>query len=182
MEAGTFEEYIRGVLGRSRFEAAEYTCDAHRVFGVADHEVAVRKLVLLSVEGDEGRTVGAGPHDNPAAFDLVGIKRVHGHSCLEEDVVGDIDDIVDGTQADGDEAVLQPFGRLLDGNTGDGEAGVARTSLGIINLDGDGLVAGGDGLVGLMNLVESLDGWLGQRVGKVMGAEVGVEVAGHAEV
>ena len=110
MKAGALEEHVGGLLSCARFETTEYTSDAHGVFGVADHQIALRKLVFLPVKGNEWGAVGAGSNNDLTTFDLIGIKGVHGYGCLEENVVGDIDDVVDGTQTDCLQTVLQPLG------------------------------------------------------------------------
>ena len=84
------------MLGSAGFESTENASDAHRFFGIADHEVAVGELVLLTIESNERSSVGTGSDNNLSTLDLIGIERVHGHSSLEEDIVGDIDDVVDG--------------------------------------------------------------------------------------
>ena len=84
------------MLGSAGFESAENASDAHRLLGIADHEVAVGELVLLTIESNERSSVGTGSNNNLSTLDLIGIERVHGHSSLEEDIVGDIDDVVDG--------------------------------------------------------------------------------------
>ena len=96
--------------------------------------------MLLAIKSDERSSVVTGSDNNLSALDLVGIESVHWHSSLEEDIVGNINDVVDGAQTDGLESVLEPFGRLLDSHSSDGKARVAWASIGILDLDGDGLV------------------------------------------
>lgn len=55
-------------------------------------------------------------------------------SVCHHDVVGDIHDIVDWSQADDIQLVLQPLRAFLHLTTGDAYAGIALTSLGIFNL------------------------------------------------
>ena len=120
VEAGTLEEHIGGLLGRAGFKSAENSSDTHRFFSIANHEIAVGKLVLLAIESDERSSVGTGSYNNLSSLDLVGIESVHWHSSLKENIVGDINDVVDGAQTDGLESVLEPFGRLLDSHSCDG--------------------------------------------------------------
>ena len=64
----------------------------------------------------------------------VGIEAVQWLTVCHHDVVGDIHDIVDWTQADDVQLVLQPLRALLHLAVGDAYAGIALASLGVLNL------------------------------------------------
>ena len=49
-------------------------------------------------------------------------------SVSKQDVIGDVHDIVDRTQANHTQVVLQPFWALLHSNALDGDASITRTS------------------------------------------------------
>ena len=56
-------------------------------------------------------------------------------SVSKQYVVCDINNIVDGVQADGCQFVLKPIGTLLNGNALDAYAGVTRASLSVLNVN-----------------------------------------------
>ena len=88
------------------------------------------------------------PHDDLSAADHVGVKGVEGLSELEEYVVGDIDDVVDGVVAYRDELFLEPLGGRADLDAADGDAGIQGGAGAVEDLDGDGLTLAGDFLRG----------------------------------
>ncbi len=142
--------------------------------------------MLIAVERYEWCTLSAGLHHDLATLDLIGIEGVHRHRGSEEDIVGNIDDVVDRTEADGLQTGLQPFWRLAYGHTADGDTRVARTGLGVLYLDADWLERRlqrlVDELVGSQDGVKVGNAWLNQLMRQVMGTEVSIEVACYAKV
>ena len=137
IEIGTFQKHIaRGVI-RAGAASAQHAGNAHGLAGVADGEVTLREFVFRSVKGDEGGTLRHGAHHDFPAFYHVGIEAVEGLAVCHHDVVGDVDDVVDGTQADGFEFFLQPLRTFLHLASLDGDGAVTRTGFGGLHVDGD---------------------------------------------
>ena len=67
------------------------------------------------IEREEGFAVG-GAADDDAAGEFRGVEGVERLAEFVEHEVRDIDDVVDGAQADGFEALLEPGGGFLDGD------------------------------------------------------------------
>src|SRR5581483_7749372 len=96
--------------------------------------------VGLAVEPEELLALPSEPRAD-GAHELVGIIDVQRPAAVEADVVGDVDEGIDGPQADGFQALLHPGGRLAvahatDVAAGEAGAGVARL-LGELELDLD---------------------------------------------
>ena len=174
MEVGAFEEDVGGVLGGAGGESAEDSGDAHGFVGVAYHEVAVAEAALGAVECDEGCAFGQGAYDDLAAFHLGCVEAVEGLAEGVYDVVGDVDHVVDGAQADGAEFVLEPLGAFADGDAADGDAGVAGTGFGVVDVDGDVEVVVVDG--------EGVYRGSAEGGGVSVLPEPGAKVAGYAVV
>ncbi len=122
VEVSAFDEYVFRGFRHSRFEAAEYSGDAHRFFCVADHHVFVGKSALHSVERRELRPFRAcADHDFPAAY-LCEVEAMEGLAYAVENEIGDVDDIVDWTLSDGEKEVAKPFGRFLHLDVADCDA------------------------------------------------------------
>ena len=140
MEVGTLEHHVtRGLVG-TRSLAAEDAGDTHGLLGVADAQVVLAQDMLLTVEGNKLGTLGLRAHHNLVARHHVGVKAVHGLSVGHHDVVGDVNDIVDGAQADSRQLLLHPLGTLLDLAVSDAHTGITLAGLRVLNLDVDGKV------------------------------------------
>ena len=63
---------------------------------------------------------------------------MEGLAVSHHDVVGDVNDIVDGTQADEAQLVLKPGGTFLHLASSQSDGAIAGTSLGVLNLHGNG--------------------------------------------
>ena len=115
----------------------EDAADAHRMFGRTDHQVAVAQFALHAVERHERRSFGAGLHDDPPALDLTDVEGVQRLAELEENVVGDVHQIVFGMNARRTQRVLHPVGRRADLAAGDRHSRVTGCGLGIFDRDAD---------------------------------------------
>ena len=182
VEASALKEDVLCLFCSARLKSTEHTCDAHRLLGVAYHEVTLRELVFIAVESNERSALGTSLDNDLAALDLVCIESMHRHASLVEYEVGDINDIVDWAHACCLQTHLQPFWRLLDSYAFDGDARVSRTSLCVINLNLDLCDACSLLLVFGKHLVEFADTWLGELMWQVVSAKIGIEVASHTEV
>ena len=74
-----------------------------------------------------------GLHPNSAARYLFHIETVEGLPGGVQQVVGNIDDVVDGSQADGGEAFFQPVGAFGDADAAYRQAAVSNAGFGIFN-------------------------------------------------
>ena len=63
-------------------------------------------------------------HDDLGPADFCKIERMKRLAQFKEHVIGDIDDVVDGANADGFEALAQPSGRRTDFHAADEPGGV----------------------------------------------------------
>ena len=135
--------------------------------------MAVVDRVRLAVEACECLALATEPGADGAG-QLVGVVDVQGAAAVEADVVGDVDQRVDGAQADGLEALLHPGRRGAVGDApdiaaGEARAGVARL-LGEVELDVDGAV---------VVALDAADLLLGLELAEAGGGEVAGDAA-HA--
>ena len=135
VEPRALDEHAFGGVGDSALYTTKDAGDAERLIGVANHEVVGAEFPLLAVEGHEWRTFGAIADDDCLSVDFVGVEGVERLTDAEEDVVGDVDDVVYGVEADGFKGFLEPLRRILDGHALDEDAAVARAGLWILDVD-----------------------------------------------
>ena len=137
VEVSSFDEHICGCFSGTRIQATEYTGDTHRFFGIANHQVLVRKLAFHFIESHELSTFGTSLHHNLATLNLVGIEAMQRLTISVKDVVGNIDDVVDRTKTNQAQLVLQPFRTFLHSHTLDAYAGITRTSFHVFHFHFD---------------------------------------------
>ena len=99
IEVGAFDEDVDGALAHSGLLASEHPGYAHGPIGICYDHVAGRELALHSVEGPERFPLGRATDNHFPATDLGRIESMQGLTCLEEDEVADIHDIVYGPEA-----------------------------------------------------------------------------------
>ena len=143
METGTLQHHVACGLIRTAALAAKDAGYAHRLLLVADGQIVLTEDVFLAVEGDKLLACVVGLDHNVVARDHVGVEAVHRLTVGHHDIVGDIDDIVDGTESDGGEFVAQPLRTLLHLAVLDAHAGVASAGLRVLDRHLDGQVAEG---------------------------------------
>ena len=146
MEVSRLKHHIASGFVCAAALAAEHAGNAHRLFRVADGQVAVGEFMLLAVESLEGCALGHGLHHNLVACHHVSIEAVQRLTVGEHHVVGNVNYIVYRSQAYGCQAVLKPFRRLLDIAACDADARIAAASLRILydHIDGKGVVINGE--------------------------------------
>ena len=137
IEISTFQQYVTGRFIRSAPFSAEHTGDTHRLFHVADSQIAVAQLMFLAVERHERRTFRHGLHHHFTPFDHIGIETVQRLSVGEHDVIRHIHDIVDGAQTDRAQFVLQPFRTFLDFAIPERHGGITGACLRVLHFDVD---------------------------------------------
>lgn len=135
IEPCALDEGALGGVADAAVETAEHAGDAHWLLGVAYHEVISTELALLTIESYERGTLLTIAHDDCLPLDLIGIESVERLSETEEDVVGDVDNVVDGVEPDGFERLLEPFGGLFNRHAIDEDAAVTRASLSVLDID-----------------------------------------------
>ena len=89
--------------------------------------------MLLAIQGHELGALWLGAYYNLMTGNHVGIEAVQWLTVCHHDVVGDIHDIVDWSQADDVQLILQPLRAFLHLAVGDAYAGIALASLGVLN-------------------------------------------------
>ena len=107
------------------------------VLGIANHQVRIGEFAFHAVQSDERRVFRHTFHDDFLASDFVGIESMHRLSDFHQNVVGDIDDVVDATDANGGEAVFQPSRRFSDLHAANSQARITRASSRVFNFDFD---------------------------------------------
>ena len=124
-----------GVVHNLGVCAAHNACNSNRLVVVADGEHLVAQVVIYAVKGLDGLAV-AGAADNDAAVgQALVVERMHRLAVLEHNIVGDINDVVDRTNAAGVQTLAHPRRRRLDLDILDNAGGVARAQVGVLDLD-----------------------------------------------
>lgn len=134
LEVGDFEQDVGGGLGDAGVESTHDASDGEGFDLVGDDEVVELKSAGLAVEGDEGFAFG-GVADDDAAAKLGEVEGVEGLAHLHEDVIGDINEVVDGAQADAVEAFLQPLGTRANFHAANDAGDVERAGFGSVEAD-----------------------------------------------
>ena len=164
-EHGAFQEDVGAGIVDLGGLATHDTGQGHGAFGVADAEVTGIEGAFLAVQGDDLLALGGGADDDAVAAQLVQVEGMQGLAAFEEDVVGHVHDVGDGTHAHGMQTVTDAHGRGSDLDAGDDAAGVKVAQLGIADFhagqvagravlaqgqfgDGQGQVEGQGGLAG----------------------------------
>ena len=140
VEVCGFENDSLGVIHNLGVCAAHNACNSNRLVVVADGEHLVAQVVVHTIEGLDGLTV-AGAADNDAAVgQALVVESVHRLTVLEHNVVGNINDVIDWTDAAGVQTLAHPRRGRLDLDILDNAGGVARAQIGVLDLDGHILV------------------------------------------
>ena len=134
VEAGAFNENVGGIFGDARIQAAEHAADTHGFDSVANHQVGAVEGALHSVECHEFRALLNRAHHDFSTLNRVEVEAVERLADAVEDIVGDVYNIVDASDADCFEALAQPVGALFHFNATDCHSAVAWRTLGIDNL------------------------------------------------
>ena len=95
LEVGDFQEDVGGGLGDAGVKSTHDASDGEGFVFVGDDEVVGLEGAGLAVERDEGLALGGVAHDD-AAVELGEVEGMERLAHLHEDVVGDINEVVDG--------------------------------------------------------------------------------------
>ena len=85
--------------------------DRHGFFRVADGQHGRVERVVLAVEGDDVLPLFRPAHHDLPSRKIAGVEGVHGLTYLDEDVVGDVHYVVDGTDPHRAQSAADLFGR-----------------------------------------------------------------------
>ena len=114
LKPSRFEQDVAGGEADLGVGAAHDAGQRHGAAGVGDEQVVRLERALDAVErGELFARLGAAD-DDAAVAEQVEVEGVGGVAELEQDVVGDVHDVVDGGEAAGFQALAQPVGRRLD--------------------------------------------------------------------
>ena len=135
VEGGAFEHHVGGAFDDLAFLAAHDARQTGGVVRVTDAQIIRPQLPLHAVQRGQ-RLALAGPADDdlPARY-LAQVKGVHGMAVLDHDKVGNIHDIVDGTQTRRVQVLAQPQGRGRDAHVLDDPGRVAGAQVGRFHAD-----------------------------------------------
>ena len=141
-EGRTLQEHIGRCLGDLAVEAAHDARKGDRVLSIGDERHVAGKRAFLAIERRELLAIARGTHAHVMlAIGALGkgaqVEGVQGLAQLEEDVVADVDDVVDGTGAQGRDALDEPLRRGADLHVADDASRIARAQLGVVDLDRD---------------------------------------------
>ena len=129
-----------GVVHNLGVCAAHNTRNSNRLVVVADGEHFITQIVIHAVQSLDGLTVAGTADNNAAIGQALVVERMHRLAVLEHNIVGDINDVVDRTNAAGVQTLAHPRRRRLDLDILDNAGGVARAQVGVLDLDGHILV------------------------------------------
>ena len=133
MESGRFQEYILSLFRHTGIESAKYTGDTHRLFHIANHQITVGQRTFHTIERHKLGTFRRRAYHDFITFDLIGIERVQRLSYAVQDIVRDIHHVINGTQADHLQTVLQPFRTFLYSYIFNRNTWIAQTGFFIFN-------------------------------------------------
>ncbi len=142
IEAGGFEEDVGGGIGDFGVSAAHDAGEGDGASGVGDDEHAGAEEAFAAVDAGDFFGGAGFADDDFVAGELVEVEGVEGLAEFEHDVVGDIDDIVDGAQTDGFEAFDHPVGAFGDFDVAENAGGVEGAEILRFDLDGGGGTGG----------------------------------------
>lgn len=169
-EIGGFDEKVGGGIGHFGLGPPHDTAERDGSIGIGDDDHGLREGVGAVIDGFEGFFLFGGSNANLISLEHGEVECVERLSAFHHDVVGDIDDIIDGFDADGFETLGEPGGAWADGHTAKDAGGVAWAAIGILI---DDLELGGDIGTGLRWL------WIGDGEREVVEDS---DFAGDAEV
>ncbi|MND91687.1 hypothetical protein D3C80_838220 [compost metagenome] len=139
VEPGALDEdvdrLVRTAGGLPAHDAAQ--ADRPLARRVGDDAVGRRRGVRLAVQGDQvlGRALGApaAAHDDLPARQLGQVIDVQRPRAVVGNQVGDVDEAVDGAQADGGQTMLQPVRRWTVLHAADHPSGEDRAQIGVVD-------------------------------------------------
>ena len=125
------------MIGDHRILAAHDAGDADRTVRVIDHEDVAVEFSLLSVKGREDLAILSASYDDLSAVNRVIVIGMHRLAVLHHDKVRDVDQVVDGADAEVGQTALHPAGRRADLHIGDNRSNIPRAQILCLNVNGD---------------------------------------------
>ena len=107
---GALDQHVGRVLVAAGQFAAHDARDGFDALVVADHHMALIELVDLAIESQQLLARLRAAHDE-IARDLLRVEDMERAGAVEGEVIGDVDQRIDGPQADFLQALLHPVGR-----------------------------------------------------------------------
>ena len=139
IEICALKEYVYCIFCNARLLAAEYTCEAHWLFCVGNHEICCAKSALYAVEGHKLLSFLCSAHYHLAAGNLRCIECMKRLADLMENEVGDVDNVVDRSETDRKKFLLKPLRRGCHLDTLDSSSGISWSPVCCSNLYRDRL-------------------------------------------
>ena len=140
-ERGRLEEDVRRRLGHRRLFSADHAREGDRPLRVGDHEHVGRQVTLDAVQPKQPLLVPRPTHLDRRPPELREVERVQRLRVLEQDIVGDVHDVVDRPHAGRPKAALHPVRARPDPDARDHAADVAAAQLGVDDADLDQVAA-----------------------------------------
>ena len=138
VEVGALEEHVLCGLIRTTPLTAKHTSDAHGFLCITDGQIMVREFVFHSVKGDEGSAFGHCLHHHLLPRDHISIEAMQRLAVSHHDIIGDVHDVIDGTQTDDTQLFLQPLGAFFHLTASQRHTAIARASLIVLDTDVNG--------------------------------------------
>jgi hypothetical protein len=135
IEIGALQKNIDRIGANFGIFAAHDAGQGDGALSIADGQITTIENALLAVQGDEFLTLAGVLDDNAPFAQKLKIKGMQGVSQLHEDIIGDIDNIVDGTQPHRLQAPSYPLRRRADIDAANQTCSIAWTHPRL--LDGD---------------------------------------------
>ena len=109
VKAGRFKEHRLNVVCDHGVFTAHDTCDTNRFFTITDSQHRIIHLMTLAVQCHKFLTIDEATNHDLMIFNRIQVIGMHRLSIFFHDIVRNINDIVDRTDAIGRETALHPF-------------------------------------------------------------------------
>ena len=109
VKAGSLKQHCLYVICNHGILTAHDTCDSHSLLAVADHQDIFIHGTLLAVQSHKLLAFLCPAHQNLMTRDGIQVVSVHGLAILFHYIIGDIHDIIDGTDAIDCQSALHPL-------------------------------------------------------------------------
>ena len=133
MEISTFQYNISCCFVSTTTLSTEDTCNTHWLFLITDSEVVLTKYMLFTIQSNELLTLVLILNDDMIALNHICIKTVHRLTVSHHDIVGNVNDIIDWTQTNDIQFVLQPLRTLLYLTIRNTQTSITTASISVLN-------------------------------------------------
>ena len=132
-----FQKNITAFGGDLGIRAAHDAGQADRAIGIANAQIRFCQFAILAVKGYQPFPSFGAAHDNLPVLEFVIIKRMQWLSDFVKNIIGNIDDIGNGPDANGLQAAAEFQRRGGDGHVGYDAARIQPAEIGIVNTEGN---------------------------------------------